>query len=697
MAEPIPSLPPFFPPPEISSFWGTSIAITPSWTQEVLPIPAGRKYSTGSFLLTSSPLMTLTQTPFSIASLLTSPLLLLLLLFLAPGRCFRTWVLTIYQFFYPSLSLWSIAPTSVPPPFNFQKARWDGFASYFDSHCSSAEECSSLSHSSAAAFFTSLALNVAKSSIPFGRIKRHLKAWWSAEVEEAVSERRKAFAAAHRSDEDRQAYISASRRASSVVAKAKAKAEAWQTTCSFLSPRSNPKSVHSLLCSIAGSPSSSCSSPNFPNCSSPRESASVYADYLRSHFSVSQPKALRSRARGYLTELRRATCLEESHSSFCSPFSPAEFLAAASNLTSSTATGPDEVAYSMLKHLPRFGMDLLLHIFNLSWTLHSFPSTWKTSSIIPIHKMGKPLDSPASFRPISLTSCVSKLFERIILSRLLFFLESNSILSPRQAGFRPGWSILDQILYLSQSISDGFNKPRPASRTIISTIDFSKAFDFVWHPALFHKLISAGLPSCFARWTQSFFSDRRACVVYQNHKSRSFRVRGGVPQGSVLGPVLFSLFIIDLPASLPSSVSCSLYADDLAIWSSSPSVPTAVEATQGALFRLEHWSENWCLPLNPRKYEASFFSVDPHQANLQPNLLLLGSRLHFNPTPTFLGVTFDRTLSFFKDVSSLKAKFFPRLKALRCISASSWGPSLFCTNLFFDPFSLTLHPDGFHS
>ena len=100
-----------------------------------------------------------------------------------------------------------------------------------------------------------------------------------------------------------------------------------------------------------------------------------------------------------------------------------------------------------------------------------------------------------------------------------------------------------------------------------------------------------------------------------------------------------------------------------------------MEATQGALFRLERWSEYWRLPLNPSKCEASFFSVDPHQANLQPNLLLLGSRLHFNPTPTSLGVTFDRTLSFSKHVSSLKAKFFPRLRVLRCISASSLGPS----------------------
>ena len=112
-------------------------------------------------------------------------------------------------------------PNERPPFFNFKKARWDGFASYFDSHCPSAQEYSSLSLSSDAALFTSLTFNAAKSSIPFGRIKRSPKAWWSAEVEEAVSERRKAFAAAHRSDEDRKAYISASRRTSSVIAKAK--------------------------------------------------------------------------------------------------------------------------------------------------------------------------------------------------------------------------------------------------------------------------------------------------------------------------------------------------------------------------------------------------------------------------------------------------------------------------------------------
>ena len=129
------------------------------------------------------------------------------------------------------------------------------------------------------------------------------------------------FAAAHRSDEDCQAYISASRHATSVIAKTKA--GAWQVTCSSLSPQSNPKFVYSLLCFAAGSFSSS---HNFPNCSSSKQSTSVFTAYLRSHFSVSQPKGLHSRVRGHLSGLRRAMCPEESHSFFCSSFSLAAFL-----------------------------------------------------------------------------------------------------------------------------------------------------------------------------------------------------------------------------------------------------------------------------------------------------------------------------------------------------------------------------------
>ena len=339
----------------------------------------------------------------------------------------------------------------------------------------------------------------------------------------------------------------------------------------------------------------------------------------------------------------------------------------------------------MLKHLPRYGMDFLLYIFNLSWSSHSFPSIWNPSSIIPIHKMGKPLDSPASFRSISLTSCVSKLFERIILSRLLFFLESNSILSPRQAGFRPGRSTLDQIRYFSQSISDGFNKLRPGSRTIPSTIDFSKVFDSVWHPALFHKLILAGLPPCFACWTQFSLSDRRACVVFQNHKSRSFRVRRGVPQGSVLGPVLFPVFINNLTASLSSSVICSLYADNSTIWPSTPRSPL-------------HWRRHneLCFDWSAGLSTGVFLSI---RANVRPpssqwiltklTSSYLGPASVSIPLELFLG---SPSIALFPFLSMYlpEGQFFSCLKALRCISASSWGPSKESLSFLYKSFPRSL-------
>ena len=234
-----------------------------------------------------------------------------------------TWVLTTYQFFYLSLSLQSFAPTSVPLPSIFRKLAGMTLPPTLTLTVPQQRNYSSLSLSSAVALFISLALNAAKSSFLFGRIKRHLKAWWSAEVESAISERRKAFAAAHGSDEDRQAYISASRRASSVIAKAKA--ETWQTTCSSLLA----KSVHSLLRSLLP-PLFFSQGIGFGICRLP--------EIPLFHFS----------AKGYLSELRRATCPVESHSSFCFPFILAKFHAAAFNLTSSTATGPDKVACPML-------------------------------------------------------------------------------------------------------------------------------------------------------------------------------------------------------------------------------------------------------------------------------------------------------------------------------------------------------------
>ena len=185
---------------------------------------------------------------------------------------------------------------------------------------------------------------------------------------------------------------------------------------------------------------------------------------------------------------------------------------------------------------------------------------------------------------------------------------------------------------------------------------------------------------------RSFLSDCRAKVQVGGSHSRSFRIRRGVPQGSVLGPVLFILFVDDITKNLPRDAHASLYADDLAIWSSSPDPLKASSVVQSSLAVLETWSNLWRLPLNPKKCESSFFSTDPHQATFQPRLNLLGFPLLFNPTPKFLGVTFDRTLSFGAHVQSLCSKFYPRHKALRSIATASWGPTKESLSLLYKAF-----------
>ena len=257
----------------------------------------------------------------------------------------------------------------------------------------------------------------------------------------------------------------------------------------------------------------------------------------------------------------------------------------------------------------------------------------------------------------------------MILSQLTFHLESNHLLSTCQAGFRPGRLSLDQILTLSQSIWDGFQKKKPPDQTILASVDFSKAFNSVWHSALFHKLLSLKLPPCFVLWVRFFLSDRRAKVQVGGSHSLSFRIRRGVFMARYWSSPPYR-FVDDITKDFPRDAHAPLHADDLVIWSSSPDPHIASSVVQCSLTFLETWSSLWRLPRNPKKCEY-FFSTDPHQATFQPLLNLLGIPLSFNPTPKFHGVTFDRTLSFKVHVQSLYSKFYPRHKDLFSIATAS--------------------------
>ena len=246
-------------------------------------------------------------------------------------------------------------PNERPPSFNFQKARWDGFASCFDSHCPSAEEYSSLSLSSAAALFTSLTLNVAKSSIPFGASNALLKPGgllrWKKRL---VKDARLSLPLTE---------VMKIARLTSPLLDAPPQSSSRPRLrhgrrFALLFHLSLTLNLYTLFFAL-----SLAHLPRLPLLLT-FLTVLLPGNRLRS-MPLPEISLIRFSARGYLSELRRAMCSEESYSSFCSLFSLAEFLAAASNLSSSSATGPDKVAYPILKQFSRSGKDFLLYVFNL--------------------------------------------------------------------------------------------------------------------------------------------------------------------------------------------------------------------------------------------------------------------------------------------------------------------------------------------
>ncbi|GFW87514.1 probable RNA-directed DNA polymerase from transposon BS [Trichonephila clavipes] len=220
-------------------------------------------------------------------------------------------------------------------------------------------------------------------------------------------------------------------------------------------------------------------------------------------------------------------------------FTMQELNMALSNLDPSKSPGPDNIHGQMISRLSDWGKKSLLEIFNLSWRLGRLPRDWKKALIIPIRKSSKKASYPESFRPIALTNFSCKLMEKIILERLTYYLNSNDLLPIEQYGFKRGHSTADQILYFGQRVRDSQNL-RPSHHTVAVFLDLSKAFDRVWRNKLIIKLFNTfGIRDRALSWIFDFLKDREIRVRFRDSLSKTFRLSQGVPQGSVLSPLLF--------------------------------------------------------------------------------------------------------------------------------------------------------------
>ncbi|GFT90788.1 probable RNA-directed DNA polymerase from transposon X-element [Trichonephila clavipes] len=253
-------------------------------------------------------------------------------------------------------------------------------------------------------------------------------------------------------------------------------------------------------------------------------------------------KSLKTRQRIIGREIRNiASSQSHGHEIFHRDFSISELREAVGHIRCAKSPGPDNFQPEFLKHLGCNALSVLLTLYNHSWKF-GVPAIWKKAIVVPIPKKNKPLDDLNSYRPISLTSILSKVMERMTTSRLDWYLETNNLLSSSQAGFRKCQST-NQVVFLGQSIKDALDQRYSA---LALFVDFEAAFDKVWRLKCIQKLQTLGVCNNMLMWIRNFISQRFSAVRFGNAISSFKQSETGLPQGTVISPILFNIFINDL-------------------------------------------------------------------------------------------------------------------------------------------------------
>lgn len=309
------------------------------------------------------------------------------------------------------------------------------------------------------------------------------------------------------------------------------------------------------------------------------------------------------------------------------------------------AIGPDNISHRMLKYTKFSISKPLCMLFNKSLVENSFPNYWKIAHVLPLFKKDDP-SVASNYRPVSLLSCVSKIMERIIFKHVYNFFHENNLFYKYQAGFLPGHSTVFQLLETYHSIVKSIEDGKMCCMIFC---DLSKAFDRVWHEALIFKLQTYGISGHLLQWFKSYLSDRTQRVMYKNKLSSTLCINAGVPQGSVLGPLLFLIYINDVATNMLSF--CRLYADDNSLQHCDLYTKNIEIVLNHDLKILSDWSDKWLLKFNPSKTKAVFFTKK-HVEEF-PKLFFQGCQLDYVSTHRHLGLLFSNDLSWSQYINNI--------------------------------------------
>ena len=352
-------------------------------------------------------------------------------------------------------------------------------------------------------------------------------------------------------------------------------------------------------------------------------------------------------------------------------FSMSELNNAINSLKSNKAPGPDTIHNKMITHLPEQTKNYLLMFFNKIWDIGKLPKAWKESTIIPIPKPKKDTSDPRNYRPIALTSVLSKVMEKMVNNRLLNYLESRYIFDKHQCGGRRQRSTLDHLVRLETLVRNSFANGK---HTLAVSFDMQKAYDMTWKKGIIKDLHECGVGGKMLAFIRDFLQHRTFKVRVNNVLSESFVQENGIPQGSVLSPTLFILKINKIMSTVPNldKINYFLYMDDLLITTSHADLQAAGEDLQLAINNLHQWAFSNGFTFAPSKTTAIHFTNKTGLHNT-PDLYLNQSRITYEDSMKFLGLTFDSKLTFRKHVTILKARCSKAMNVIKTISSHVWG------------------------
>ena len=332
------------------------------------------------------------------------------------------------------------------------------------------------------------------------------------------------------------------------------------------------------------------------------------------------------------------------------------------------APGPDKVSNDMLVQLSDYGKERLLELLNKTWKYGKLPKSWKTATVIPTLKKDKPKEKPSSYRPISLTSCLFKVMEKMINARLYWWLEKTKTLNPNQAGFRQGRQTIDQLIRLTQQVADGF---QDGEHTAAVFVDLQQAYDHVWKQGLLFKMQKLGIQGNMYHWIKSFLHERSIATKVNCELSKKRSVSDGIPQGSSLSCTLFLIFINDLPDCL--GVQNAMFADDLVIWTTGSDIAKMQRRLNQALSNLTTYCELWKLKINCGKTVYTLFTLSNVLSKTELSLKIQDVCIKKEENPCYLGIRLDPKLTFKTHILDVSAKVTKRLNLLKRLASTNWG------------------------